>query len=556
MVGRSFGGGAVLELSRRRRPLRARRAPEQARAQAADRAGRRAPRRRGRPSASRHMLVRDVAYQGILKARRADLHARFADWVEREAGERAGEYDEILGYHLERAYRYLTRARPDRRARPRARAPAPRARLGSSGARALARGDIRARRQPARARGLAARRRRPGPARPHGQARHRPGRDRPAHPRRRPARRSHRGRAPRQRIRRLPRPARASSTSSSLDEERSPIGVGRRPDNDVALSWDNEVSRRHAQLHRAGSEAGCSSTRLAQRLLPERRAGHRAAARCATATSCASATRSSCSAPPSRCRIASSRSSSSRRRRPTWDSARRTLRGRPRNNERRARESPGRYRLVSELKARIEAERTGHPFLLYRDGSDQRSGCSRSSRTSTRPRSGAATPSDLVLDWDDQVSRLHALLRAGRAGLDGRRRRPVAQRHVRERRAPRPAGAASSDGDTLRFGGTTVTFRSPQAEVQAGTAVASQIPTAVDLSTTQRRVLVALCRPYKDGTAFAEPGHQPADRRGAVPVGRRRQDPPARAVREVRHRAAAPEPEADPPRRAGLLQRR
>ncbi len=50
-----------------------------------------------------------------------------------------------------------------------------------------------------------------------------------------------------------------------------------------------------------------------------------------------------------------------------------------------------------------------------------------------------------------------------------------------------------------------MTFRSPQAEVHAGTAVASQIPTAVDLSTTQRRVLVALCRPYKDGTAFASP---------------------------------------------------
>ena len=74
-----------------------------ARAQAADRGGRRAPRRASRPSASRQSLVRDVAYEGMLKARRADLHARYADWVERDAGERAGEYDEILGYHLERA---------------------------------------------------------------------------------------------------------------------------------------------------------------------------------------------------------------------------------------------------------------------------------------------------------------------------------------------------------------------------------------------------------------------------------------------------------------------
>ena len=57
----------------------------------------------------------------------------------------------------------------------------------------------------------------------------------------------------------------------------------------------------------------------------------------------------------------------------------------------------------------------------------------------------------------------------------------------------------------MRFGATTVTFRSPQVEDQAGTATAGESPVAVDLSTTQRRVLVALCRPYKDGSAFASP---------------------------------------------------
>jgi len=35
------------------------------------------------------------------------LHERFADWLEREVGERVAEYAEILGYHLEQAYRYL-----------------------------------------------------------------------------------------------------------------------------------------------------------------------------------------------------------------------------------------------------------------------------------------------------------------------------------------------------------------------------------------------------------------------------------------------------------------
>jgi class 3 adenylate cyclase len=90
-----------------------------------------------------HVLVRDVAYQGMLKARRADLHARYADWVERAAGERAGEHDEMLGYHLERAYRYrFELGMLDERGRELAARAA--RRLGSSGGRALARGDTRA----------------------------------------------------------------------------------------------------------------------------------------------------------------------------------------------------------------------------------------------------------------------------------------------------------------------------------------------------------------------------------------------------------------------------
>jgi predicted component of type VI protein secretion system len=117
---------------------------------------------------------------------------------------------------------------------------------------------------------------------------------------------------------------------------------------------------------------------------------------------------------------------------------------------------------------------------------------------------GRRDASDLVLDWDDQVSRLHAVFERVEQDWtvvdDGLSRNGTfvnGERLTGRRRL--------SDGDTVRFGGTTMTFRSPQAEVHAGTAVASQIPTAVDLSTTQRRVLVALCRPYKDGTAFASP---------------------------------------------------
>ena len=53
-----------------------------------------------------HILIRDAAYNGIPKSVRADLHTRFADWAEERTRELAGEYEEIVGYHLEQAYSY------------------------------------------------------------------------------------------------------------------------------------------------------------------------------------------------------------------------------------------------------------------------------------------------------------------------------------------------------------------------------------------------------------------------------------------------------------------
>jgi class 3 adenylate cyclase/tetratricopeptide (TPR) repeat protein len=56
----------------------------------------------------RHLLIRDAAYQAMPKEQRADLHERFAEWLTSAAAERITEYEEILGYHLEQAYRYRT----------------------------------------------------------------------------------------------------------------------------------------------------------------------------------------------------------------------------------------------------------------------------------------------------------------------------------------------------------------------------------------------------------------------------------------------------------------
>jgi len=50
----------------------------------------------------RHILIRDAAYDRIPKSQRADLHERFAGWLDG----RGEEFEEIVGYHLEQAYLY------------------------------------------------------------------------------------------------------------------------------------------------------------------------------------------------------------------------------------------------------------------------------------------------------------------------------------------------------------------------------------------------------------------------------------------------------------------
>ncbi|MFL6192155.1 MAG: AAA family ATPase [Actinomycetes bacterium] len=89
----------------------------------------------------RHLLVRDAAYDAIPKQTRAELHELFAVWVERMAGPRLRELEEIVGYHLEQAWRYRDELGiVDQRNRRLATAAA--RRLGAAGRRALGRGDL------------------------------------------------------------------------------------------------------------------------------------------------------------------------------------------------------------------------------------------------------------------------------------------------------------------------------------------------------------------------------------------------------------------------------
>jgi class 3 adenylate cyclase/tetratricopeptide (TPR) repeat protein len=88
-----------------------------------------------------HVLVWDAAYRMLPKSARAELHERLTGWLETKMRERAGEYEEILGYHLEQAYRSLLDLGPINESvvalGRRAAAP-----LVSAGQRAYVRGDM------------------------------------------------------------------------------------------------------------------------------------------------------------------------------------------------------------------------------------------------------------------------------------------------------------------------------------------------------------------------------------------------------------------------------
>jgi class 3 adenylate cyclase/tetratricopeptide (TPR) repeat protein len=85
----------------------------------------------------KHLLLRDAAYEAMPKEQRADLHERFATWLEGAVP----ELEEIRGYHLEQAYRYRAELGPaDEHAQRLARRAS--ALLAAAGRRAAHRADI------------------------------------------------------------------------------------------------------------------------------------------------------------------------------------------------------------------------------------------------------------------------------------------------------------------------------------------------------------------------------------------------------------------------------
>lgn len=148
----------------------------------------------------------------------------------------------------------------------------------------------------------------------------------------------------------------------------------------------------------------------------------------------------------------------------------------------------------------LAAERVGLPFLVWRDGDDAQ-------HIQTLPEDrltiGRAPEADIVLTWDPEVSRTHALLeRVGDRWTmidDGLSSNGSFINGARVTGRQRLA-----DGDRMCLGNTVITYREP---AQAGfdeTVRRSDQPVLVPVTDTQRRILIALCRPVNE-SAFASP---------------------------------------------------
>jgi pSer/pThr/pTyr-binding forkhead associated (FHA) protein len=154
----------------------------------------------------------------------------------------------------------------------------------------------------------------------------------------------------------------------------------------------------------------------------------------------------------------------------------------------------------AELKQRLAAERSGEPILVYRDrDSRQQIVVLGATEVVTI---GRGIECHLQLGWDAKISRVHAELRrvggewlltdvGSRNGTLLNGVRLTAQRRLKSL-------------DQIRIGHTEITFRAPVPPAMT-TTHASDVLMTVDLSPAQRRVLIALCRPYGEDSSSSSP---------------------------------------------------
>lgn len=154
-----------------------------------------------------------------------------------------------------------------------------------------------------------------------------------------------------------------------------------------------------------------------------------------------------------------------------------------------------------ELSDRIAAERGGNAFLLYRDRDGNQVILQ---LLGDRVTIGRRPSNDVALDWDDEVSRAHAALE--RSGDDWTLVDDGLSHNGTYVGGERVTGRLRlRDGDVIRAGGTSIAYCAPgggSASMQTVTSVGPRV--AELLTPAQRRVLVALCRPFRDET-YATP---------------------------------------------------
>ena len=147
----------------------------------------------------------------------------------------------------------------------------------------------------------------------------------------------------------------------------------------------------------------------------------------------------------------------------------------------------------ADLEARRAAEKRGAPFLLLRDDD----GLQRIVALESEARSvtiGRRLEAGVALNWDPEVSRLHAELecKAGEWTLcdDGYSQNGTYVNGLRIHGRRR-----LMDGDLVRVGQTTMAFCDPGVSGLGVTLAPGELGTAPKFSEQQQRILKGLCRP-------------------------------------------------------------
>jgi DNA-binding CsgD family transcriptional regulator len=157
---------------------------------------------------------------------------------------------------------------------------------------------------------------------------------------------------------------------------------------------------------------------------------------------------------------------------------------------------------AADLKERLDVEARGEPFLIYRDTAGRQVVVELTSGPDCLT-IGRRLGSDIQLDWDSEVSRVHARLE--RIGSEWTLADDGLSRNGSFVNGGRIHGRHRvRDGDCLEFGGTSVVFRLPSAGLSTPTSMAEDDGGPLHVPPMQRQVLIALCRPFKE-SLFAAP---------------------------------------------------